>query len=92
VHGGAVQSRKGAGRWQPQPLEPLLAYALDGDVWMYLRGHGIRRPSPSTKEEERPTVQVKLRLEPKDAERLDKLATEAETSKSALVTRWIRRG
>jgi hypothetical protein len=34
---------------------------------------------------------VKLRLEPPDAKALDDLAREGETTKSALVTGWIRR-
>lgn len=91
---GAVQQRtKGERRWQPCSRQSLLAFAVDSPVWQWLRSEGITRPSPSgatQPEAERDTVQVKLRLARPDDERLEEIAKSEKSTKSAVVTRWIR--
>ena len=96
VQDGTVQKRGiGERRWQTVALGPLAKeYAVGEGPWPWLREQGISRPSPSgyTSEAEtkRTTVAVKLRLPEQDATDLEKLATDASTSKSSLVSTWIR--
>ena len=60
----------------------------ESGLWVWLRSQNVYRPAPTQSEDERDKVQVKLRLEERDAKDLEKLAE--GTTKSALVTSWIR--
>lgn len=97
IHAGVVQKRAvGERRWQSVALGTLAKeYPVGQGPWPWLREQGVTRPSPSgyTSEAEakRPTIAVKLRLTKPDAERLDELAESHATTKSALVSGWIRR-
>ena len=93
IDNGQLEQRSaGERRWRPCSRSSLLAFEVDSPLWDWLRSHGITRPSPSgeVKESERGTVAVKLRLEPPDADRLTDLAEAEGTTKSGLVTKWIR--
>jgi hypothetical protein len=95
--GGVVEKRQGRA-WVQVPKTSLLNWTVDSALWDWLRSEGLRRPSPrgtagyTTPEDQRPTVQVKLRLAPSSAQRLKRLAKDARVTVSALIERWIDRG
>ncbi len=96
IHDRQVQRRRaGERRWQPAPLGTLAReYAAGEGPWPWLRENGVTRPSPSgytpEAEQSRSTTKVTLRLEPRDADRLTEIAEAEGTTKSGVVTRWIR--
>lgn len=91
---GLVSVRQvGERRWRQPTRRELLALPADGEVWTWLRGHGVWRPSPSgtLTEDERDTVQVKLRLSAKDANRLRELAEREGVAVSAWVAKMVNK-
>jgi hypothetical protein len=92
VDGRSVDFRFiGARKWTPISHQELLKFGVDSPLWDWLRSHGITRASPSgyIAEEDRNTVQVKLRLLPEIASQLTELATASNIAKSELVASWV---
>lgn len=85
-------TRRDGRRWAPVTRAELLALPLDGEVWAWLREHGITRPSPSgatQPEAERRAGQVLLRLSDDVRRRLDQLADAWGVTRSAAVGRLV---
>lgn len=90
VDGRVSVRENGARAWLPVSKRYLLRFAVDSPAWDWLREQGLRRPSPSgkTKEEDRSTVQQKLRLNREVWNVLNRLAGETGMTKSQLVSEW----
>ena len=91
---GSIEIRKPDERaWVPATRSQLARdYPADHVVWIELRRHGLRRPSPSGP---RPPDAVRnrrlytLRLLPADAARVDAMAERLGLCRSALVVRLV---
>ena len=87
----AVSRRTGSrGPWETVTQGELRALPLMSPEWGWLYSQGIRRSGGLTlPESERPARQVMLRLEARDAARLDALADARGMTRSALVASLV---
>lgn len=87
-------TRRERGAWRVLTRAELLALPRTGDVWVWLREQGVRRPSPSGEspaEADRDSVQVKLRLSPRVRDILRDQAEAQGIPVSGLVTELVER-
>jgi hypothetical protein len=71
----------------------LLALPDDGEVWMWLRSHGVRRPSPSGKSGTQLTDAQRgsrpVRLSDATIDRADELAAQQGCSRAEAISRAV---
>lgn len=93
-----VQHRDGE-RWRKMTRRELLAYPKGGEVWAWLKEHGVRRPSPPsatrgitpTNEERRATGKARLLawISPDQLATMDALAERWGCSRTEAVIRAV---
>ncbi len=85
-------TRRERGQWRVLTRTELLALPRDGEVWDWLRAHGVKRAPPSgpsgptQPETERENRQIKLRLTPEAEAELRRRADQSGLTMSAVVS------